>query len=512
MKLSYLLAVDLSLKFDQIGEFKEGIQTINQAYRRHNIMAEINYRIRLLREYAFGKDLGNPDMTNITLKARVHLCNLFFNFQLVELISNLASVQFDIMKAGETLKSKGATTVDSQNIPLETQTDTVPKIEQRVYTDSIFQYITAASSLRNATSEALSSTSLTDTTPKNFFFVRRNGLGPLRSGSERAAESFYDFYVERAKKFDGKFVGVMIAGILLLFLSELILIPIVFSVHRTNNRVLSLFGFIPLGEITELAAKCEHYMDTYLEDHREKKEYSYEGSDEEQEQSNRSAQVDNSYLEVSQHENQEADVSVPDDQTPNKLDVSGERVEVKPFAGAKTTPQNGADKAKLLTPSSIQIQNDKSSNPLVVAESVKSVNKLKEGDRKTSAIDKKVTPSHRDDKNQDAEIDIDLANERSQKLLNSRDNRRSKVILQFTIITLLFVAYFVGDYLHEMSVTSNIKTGLLHLKLIGERMPHIRYVVAFTLEEISEAVLDDVYLYSGSFSLEIIDPCRHRIC
>jgi hypothetical protein len=63
----------LSLKFNQIGEFKEGIQTINQAYRRHNIMAEINYRIRLLHQLALNKDLGNPDITNITLKARVLL-------------------------------------------------------------------------------------------------------------------------------------------------------------------------------------------------------------------------------------------------------------------------------------------------------------------------------------------------------------------------------------------------------------------------------------------------------
>jgi hypothetical protein len=401
------------------------------------------------------------------------------------------------MKSGETLKSKGATTVDSQDIPLETQTDTVPKIEQRVYTDSIFQYITAASSLRNATSDELSSTSNTETVPKNFFFVRRNGLGPLRSGSERAAQSFYDFYVERAKKFDKKFLGVMIAGILLLFLSELILIPIVFSVHRTNNRVLSLFGFIPLGEITELAAKCEHYMDTYLEDHREKKEYSYEGSEDEQDQTNRSGQVDNSYLEVSQHENQEGDVSVADDQAPNKLDNS-ERVEVKAFIGPKTTPQNGADKSKLLTPDSVKLQSDHSASPLVINEPAKSVTKLKD-EKRVSPMDKKITPNHKEDKNQDAEMDIDLANERSQKLLNSRDNRRSKVILQFTIITLLFVAYFVGDYLHEISVTSDIKTGLLHLKLIGERMPHIRYVVAYTLEEISETDLDDVYLYSGSF-------------
>ena len=55
-------------------------------------------------------------------------------------------------------------------------------------------------------------------------------------------------------------------------LSITVLIPIVFSVHRTNNRVLSLFGSIPLLQIRELATKCEKYIVDFLEDKNEKKE------------------------------------------------------------------------------------------------------------------------------------------------------------------------------------------------------------------------------------------------
>lgn len=60
--------------------------------------------------------------------------------------------------------------------------------------------------------------------------------------------------------FEIKFMIIMIVGIVVLFLSQLLLIPIVFNVHRTNNRVLSLFGIIPLEEIKILVAKCENYM------------------------------------------------------------------------------------------------------------------------------------------------------------------------------------------------------------------------------------------------------------
>lgn len=64
----------------------------------------------------------------------------------------------------------------------------------------------------------------------------------------------------------------MILAIIVLFLSQFVLIPIVFSVHKTNTRVLSLFGIIPIAEIKELAVKCERFTQNFLEDQVEKKE------------------------------------------------------------------------------------------------------------------------------------------------------------------------------------------------------------------------------------------------
>ena len=55
-------------------------------------------------------------------------------------------------------------------------------------------------------------------------------------------------------------------------LSQGILIPIVFKVHRTNNQVLSLFGGIPINEIKELAFKCEKFVTQFLEEKQDKKE------------------------------------------------------------------------------------------------------------------------------------------------------------------------------------------------------------------------------------------------
>ena len=102
--------------------------------------------------------------------------------------------------------------------------------------------------------------------------MQRNGLGILRRGTDYIAKTFYDFYNNLCDDFQNNFQVIMILGIVFLILAILILIPIVFSVHRTNNRVLSLFGTIPLHEIRELAAKCEKYIVNFLEDKNDKKE------------------------------------------------------------------------------------------------------------------------------------------------------------------------------------------------------------------------------------------------
>jgi hypothetical protein len=62
----------------------------------------------------------------------------------------------------------------------------------------MFQYITAASSLTNSTIESFDisggTSAFIESTTKNFFFVRENGLFVLRDGSEFLADQFFQFY------------------------------------------------------------------------------------------------------------------------------------------------------------------------------------------------------------------------------------------------------------------------------------------------------------------------------
>lgn len=58
-----------------------------------------------------------------------------------------------------------------------------------------------------------------ESTQKNLFFVRENGLFVLRKGSETLAKDYYEFYKDETSKYELKFLIIMIVGIIFLSLS-----------------------------------------------------------------------------------------------------------------------------------------------------------------------------------------------------------------------------------------------------------------------------------------------------
>ena len=430
------------------------------------------------------------------------------------------------MRATEVLKSKGADTIDSQSFTLEHMVDVDTstlevhiRYEDRIYTDSVFQYITAASSIRNSSIANIINIASTDSTPKNFYFVRRNGLGPLRQGSEAEALNFYNFYLDTADDYNTTFQIIMIVAIIVIALSDMILIPIVFSVHKTNDRVLAFFGFIPISEITELAAKCERYVQNYIEDHKQVRNYSFEGSEEEQEHlphSQRTENAENSYLES--QGNQEEEVVEGDSINPDtsmQLDVS-EKIEVSPIQNFRQAPNKQAtlnvpnNSKRANTTGGKSDRREMTSGEHTALKAKQDIMMLSSQDNSKAALNKNQSGINKDDvkrttmkddekKKEELEND-EAANDRSQKLLNSRNNRRASVVIQFVLIAAIFGIYFLIDFLAiESNFLNHVRQTLEHLKLTSERMPMIRYLQAFTLEEISEGNTKAMYNYSSNY-------------
>jgi hypothetical protein len=75
----------------------------------------------------------------------------------------------------------------------------------------------------------------------------------------------------------------MICGIVFTVISQCILLPIVFSVHRTNNKVLSMFGYIHVKDVKVLEKRCEDYIQDHLQDDNLKKAVTEDVEDEAQE-------------------------------------------------------------------------------------------------------------------------------------------------------------------------------------------------------------------------------------
>jgi hypothetical protein len=324
------------------------------------------------------------------------------------------------------------------------------------------------------------STSDLDSTNKNFFFVRRNGLGPLRLGSESQAKDFYDYSRSLTYSYESKFRIIMIVGLIILFLSQLILIPIVFSVQRMNNKVLSLFGYIPLNEISELASKCERFIQKYLEDYQDKRENSLEKSDPEIENSTRREHNENTYFEVNPNESMNPENI--------KLNISeGEGLEAK-VAQLNRELANQQGNLLLNSPNSEMPGKSQEMKP---EEEDKSL--LKPSNENKDAGKQKTTTKEEEKKNNDD--DVDIVNDRTQKLLNSKDNNKRGVVVQFIIVTSLFVLWFVINFVDITLVLKRFRLSMDHLHLLIQRTPDVRYAFEFAFEELAENDLNKVYLY-----------------
>lgn len=93
-------------------------------------------------------------------------------------------------------------------------------------------------------SEGSANREFVDSNSKHIYNLRRNRLFTFRAADMDIAEGFYTYYqrVVNDRIISNKIV--MLLEIIILVLSEVILVPIVIYVIKTNNRAHSLFEYI----------------------------------------------------------------------------------------------------------------------------------------------------------------------------------------------------------------------------------------------------------------------------
>lgn len=89
-------------------------------------------------------------------------------------------------------------------------------------------------------------------------------LFELIDGRAKQSLQIFRYYNCQLNECSKDFVVILGVSLGLIMISLTIIIPYVVSVNNINNRVLSLFGIIPLFEIESLMKNCSKYLETHL--------------------------------------------------------------------------------------------------------------------------------------------------------------------------------------------------------------------------------------------------------
>lgn len=410
--------------------------------------------------------LPSANITEISLKA-----------QLINLIDSLQSVQFGVIKDTVEVQNSLNGFANLLYTVYNLNQDGSTTSQQSSYNDALFQFITSASSVRNSSLASFIAGTDVESTVKNFYFVNYNGLRTIRWGSEDIAEETFKYYYDRTLTYQYSIFYFMIPALCFLFIAQFILIPFVFGVQRTTTRVLSLFGYIPLKEITYLAVNCERFLRDYIQDHNEKNENSEDSgletataTQKEQEDDDEDARLNltnnDSMDKEKKHEKSQIIVSpvevsrVSDNEPGESRIVSVKDNSSEPMLqlGSKARPQRSVSK---FAPE----------------------NKLKDEEEEKEHV-KQGPPELVNEEEEDREPEPQFI-DRSQKLLNYRDSNRMRIIFQFSAFAIFTMCYFILDYGLELKYISDIRAAMVHFSDIAQRLANAKYAHVFTQEEIA---------------------------
>ncbi|CAD8089763.1 unnamed protein product [Paramecium primaurelia] len=423
----------------QSNDVKEGVNAIYQGYYRHNIISDVVYNARKLQ--LIYNNTYDDDMQIV-------------KSDLQYWVNSLQQLQYDLINVRLIMENRKGNQIQPQKYTTKFLMSNGQESNQDLlFDDAMMYFITSGSQLDNASNDSFIQSS--NSGYKNFYFLINNGYYVLRNGSENIANNFYEFYSNLIQDYLIKFLIIMIIGIAFLIISSLVLIPIVSQVHDTNNKVLSLFGIIPVNELKDLVTKCEQYLKNFLN----------EQGDSHKHTKVQEAQITHqNIIHTSGHgeqplinkEHQEKQESNEDDaskliQKPQKLLSSGHQ-----------SVSHVKQLSNLTSDGQPQI-------PIPISQ---------------GATKHDLKHSQKKQQQKEEEKDDDQENLKANKLLNSQGSHKCAVTVQFIFFALLFISYFVLDIILESYFLKETQNIFDHLKNIEDRPINIKYYMYLSIEQL----------------------------
>ena len=318
----------------------------------------------------------------------------------------------------------------------------------------------------------------------------------LRAASESVALQYSGYYEEKTHKFTDFCLATMLVGITFLLAAMLIMLPKIFSVNKTNMKVLSLFGYILPQEVQKLAEKCEQYMEEYLDEAAFQRDYSsYFSENNSEEHQQLTKQPDESLIESPHHKNYLSSVEEAQNEsiTSGGQDFTLQMKEFSEHEDFRKPPVLISARSVLHSPgrSMVMSSTARDDKPLI------NIKLADETHRSSISVEIGKREDNKEKKeNEEKEENEELQeylHERSKKLRNSPDHSKKGVIIKMGIFASIFVGYFLGDFLHELFFFRNYRYAISHLALICERSSDLKFAQTFTQEEIYENNLTSAY-------------------
>ncbi|EAR83936.2 PAS domain S-box protein (macronuclear) [Tetrahymena thermophila SB210] len=468
--LMTLAIVTLVLKIQQQSDIQEGVNAINDSTIQISFIEQVNYYTRLL--WLVGNSmLSQNQQFNSESQLRDDIDQ---NVQSLQ--DTVFSVVRDEIKMQNRQSSPSPDPVLDFTVLQQTgQTE----IEQKTFSTAIFQFITGGSALKNSTLEdfipqPLSSGSYVKSTQIYFYFVRENGIAIFRDSAFGQVTTYYNFYQDLIQKYSTTFLIIMIVALLILVITQVILIPIVFSVIKTNNKVLSLFGYIPLEEIKELANRCEQFIKDFLSLE------ANDGHNDEDESNHQNKRANN--LGNQDDENETNNDNRNDEGSPtSKLRNQGEGAGIYELNG-----EDNLDNSQIENQAQNNMYAKKNQNASQVDQNSSVVNQFI--DKSKTDRNKNPQPSSHKKQQEQHEKEAQELEEfesmRSAKLLNQTDNNKKYVIIKFSLLAVIFIIYFIVRFVLEQNYLSSINHLYNHQMIISLRPTYTEYVLLFAIEQI----------------------------
>ncbi|EGR30230.1 PAS domain S-box family protein [Ichthyophthirius multifiliis] len=443
-------------------------------YMRSNLLSDINFYTRKLWL------LGNGYIQAHNNNSLLDIEN-FYKTQLEKYVKNLQDVQFNVIKADIKMQNRMKEPPDNQPYQFYSKKqNNETSVEYKSFTDAIFQYITSASTLKSAQlinfipqlQNNNQQVSIIEPTQIYYFIVRQNGLFLFRQSCEEISENFFNFYYNLVQDSDLQFLIIMIIGILFFILSQFILIPIVFQVIKTNNRVLSLFGYIPIVEIKYLSYKCDKFIQLFI------KQENYQQEQNMQQQQQKHLNSKSNSL-SKQYEINSVKNRMIKNHSPQQIIQNFNNSQLK------IPPGNPNYKSLMNTPSKKNIEDDEK---MQLKDNIQNKDEEKKKQLQKQYQEKAAAVAAAAATSKLIKGDEDFENFRSEKFLNQKAGKQKIIFFSFSFISFLFIIFFIISYALQKDFLRSINKIQEHLKYILERPSLLKFNLLFTLEEIVEGI------------------------